>query len=187
MQGQLQPGVKFRLAGTCMPVYDMWRNVSSGFDIGPTYRPIWSCRYRLSCSDSYQTDTDISVLLHIKPIRIIGLNRLFTGIILYLDYPNLIREVLQLLRKSITVVVRFLITLTSMNFYFLVIALSISGTGSILNLSTVNIHCNFLVLRQPTPARNICIDDIVESCKVNCNFGSTSDWWILTFSAHCRL
>ena len=126
MQGQLQPGVKFRLAGTCMPVYDMWRNVSSGFDIGPTYRPIWSCRYQLSCSDSYQTD--ISVLLHIKSIRIIGLNRLFTGIILYLDYPNLIREVLQLLRKSITVVVRFLIPLTSTTFCFRVIALSNSGT-----------------------------------------------------------
>ena len=55
------------------------------------------------------------------------------------------------------------------------------------SVSTVNIHCNFLVLRQPTPARNICIDDIVESCKLNCNLGSTSNWWILTFSAHCRL
>ena len=164
---------------SCMPVYDMWRNASSGFDVGPTV-------------DRYDhADTDypawihikpiilvgfISNRYHIKPIQVIGLNRLFTGIILYLDYPNLIREVLQLLRKSITVVVRFLITLTSMTFYFRVIALSISGAGSILNLVTVNINCNFLVLRRPTPARNICIDDIVESCKVNCNLGSTSDW-----------
>ena len=127
-------------------------------------------RYRFSSLDSYQTDisvllhiksiaiyskwyqtnkgttpyqTNISVLLHIKPIRIISLNRLFTDIIFYLHYPHPIREVLQLLRKSITVVVRFLITLISTNFYFLAIALSISGTGSILNLSTVNINCNF--------------------------------------------
>ena len=100
---------------------------------------------------------------------------LFTYIIFYLHYPHPIREVLQLLRKSITVVVRFLITLISTNLYFLAIALSISGTGSILNLSTVNINCNFLVLRRRTPARNICIDNKVESCKVNCNLGSTSD------------